>query len=458
MPDNTFTSLLPILGSIVVLLVLILKFRVHAFIALLIASVCVGLFSGMPAPQIAASIEVGMGKALGFIAAVIGLGAIFGKILEASGGAETIGRTLLARFGEKRATWAMMLAGFLISIPVFLDVALVIMIPILYSLTRKTGKSLLFYGIPLLAGMAVTHACVPPTPGPIAVATFLNAPLGLVALYGIMTGLPAAIVAGPMFGAWISKRIHLPVPEFMEVEAPPAEDAKLPAFGLILGVLLLPLVLMLAGSLVKAEFVPVGPIPENLPGWVNATIFLGHPIIALLITTIFVWIVLGLRRGFSSRELMDLSGKALGPAGLIILITGAGGVFKEMLGQTQAAQNLAANLTGDPTALLLIAYGLAAVVRLIQGSATIAMVTAGALVAQMIESSPGTPSDSHLALTTLAIAFGATIYSHVNDSGFWLVSRFFGMNEKQTLASWSVMELIVSVVGIAAVLALAVFV
>lgn len=455
MPDS-IAALLPVLGAIVVLLVLILKFRVHAFVALLIASVCVGLFSGMPAPQIAVSIERGMASSLGFVAAVIGLGAIFGKILEASGGAEAIGRTLLARFGQKRAVWAMMLAGFLISIPVFLDVALVIMVPILYTLTRDTGKSLLYYGIPLLAGMAVTHACVPPTPGPIAVAAFLDAPLGLVAMYGVIAGLPAAIVAGPLFGAWISKRIHLPVPDFMELEAPPAADAKLPHFGLILAILLLPLLLMLAGSLVRAQVVVPGQaIPDDLPGMASAVIFLGHPIIALLITTLVTWVLLGLRRGFSSAQLMELSGKALGPAGLIILITGAGGVFKEMLGQTQAAQNLAQGLTGDTTSLLLIAYGLAAVVRLIQGSATIAMLTAGALVAQMIEASPEVLDDTHRALAVLAIAFGATIFSHVNDSGFWLVSRFFGMNEKQTLASWSVMETIVSVVGLAAVLVLA---
>lgn len=455
MPDNAFLALLPVLGAIAVLLVLILKFRVHAFIALLIASVCVGLFSGMPAPQIATSIERGMASSLGFVAAVIGLGAIFGKILEASGGAEAIGRTLLARFGQKRAVWAMMLAGFLISIPVFLDVALVIMVPILYTLTRDTGKSLLYYGIPLLAGMAVTHACVPPTPGPIAVAAFLGAPLGLVAMYGIVAGLPAAIVAGPLFGAWISKRIHLPVPEYMELEDPPPADAKLPHFGLILAILLLPLLLMLVGSLVRARFVlPGQAIPDDLPGWVSAVIFIGHPIIALLITTLVTWVLLGLRRGFSSRQLMDLSSKALGPAGLIILITGAGGVFKEMLGQTQVAQNLAGGLTGDTTSLLLIAYGLAAVVRLIQGSATIAMLTAGGLVAGMIETSPDVLSDTHRALATLAIAFGATIFSHVNDSGFWLVSRFFGMTEKQTLASWSIMATIVSVTGGAAILLL----
>jgi Gnt-I system low-affinity gluconate transporter len=259
-----------------------------------------------------------------------------------------------------------------------------------------------------------------------------------------------------LFGAWISKRIHLPVPDFMELEAPPAADAKLPHFGLILAILLLPLLLMLAGSLVRAQVVVPGQaIPDDLPGMASAVIFLGHPIIALLITTLVTWVLLGLRRGFSSAQLMELSGKALGPAGLIILITGAGGVFKEMLGQTQAAQNLAQGLTGDTTSLLLIAYGLAAVVRLIQGSATIAMLTAGALVAQMIEASPEVLDDTHRALAVLAIAFGATIFSHVNDSGFWLVSRFFGMNEKQTLASWSVMETIVSVVGLAAVLVLA---
>ena len=251
------TALYAVLGSIALLLILILIFRVHAFIALLLASLAVGLFSGMDLLEIAKGVEDDMAGALGFIAAVIGLGAIFGEILQASGGAESVARTLLKSFGEKRASWAMMLAGFLISIPVFLDVGLVILIPIVYTLARDTGKSLLFYGIPLLAGMAVTHACVPPTPGPIAVSTlFANelgvpAPLGLIALYGVIVGLPTAFIAGPLFGGWISRKIHLEVPAHAidhEGDLDP-ETQSLPPFALLLGIILLPLVLMLTGSL-----------------------------------------------------------------------------------------------------------------------------------------------------------------------------------------------------------------
>lgn len=458
-------------GAIAVLLVLILFFRVHAFIALLISSICVGLFTGMELPLIAQSVQDGMASSLGFIAAVIGLGAIFGEILEASGGAESVARTLLKGTGEKRASWAMMLAGFLISIPVFLDVGLVILIPIVYTLTRDTKKSLLYYGIPLLAGMAVTHACVPPTPGPIAVSNYLSdainitAPLGLIALYGCIVGLPTAIVAGPLFGSWIAKRIHLDIPKWAreELANAPKNPAKLPPFLLVFAIILLPLLLMLAGALtdtwVKGQEKAALAIDATLLQTLDVVRFIGHPIIALLLTTVLTWITLGLMRGFSGKHLMDLSSKALGPAGLIILITGAGGVFKQMLGASGTAQTLARSLLGESSthfAILVAAYLLTAVVRLIQGSATVAMVTGGALIASVLATLPDTvtttPSD--VALLTLSIAFGATLFSHVNDSGFWLVSRYFGMTEKQTFASWSVMETIISVVGFLLVLLL----
>ena len=462
------TALYAVLGSIALLLILILIFRVHAFIALLLASLAVGLFSGMDLLEIAKGVEDGMAGALGFIAAVIGLGAIFGEILQASGGAESVARTLLKSFGEKRASWAMMLAGFLISIPVFLDVGLVILIPIVYTLARDTGKSLLFYGIPLLAGMAVTHACVPPTPGPIAVSTlFANelgvpAPLGLIALYGVIVGLPTAFIAGPLFGGWISRKIHLEVPAHAidhEGDLDP-ETQSLPPFALLLGIILLPLVLMLTGSLTSTWLSgqEEGVLSANALQRIEIVIFIGHPIVALLITTLVTWVALGLMRGFSGQQLMDISARALGPAGLIILVTGAGGVFKQMLGQSGAAQDLAEALLGDSEGLfllLVVAYALTALVRLIQGSATVAMLTGGALIASVLSALSETPTASDLALLTLAIAFGATIFSHVNDSGFWLVSRYFGMSEKQTLASWSIMETIISVVGFLLVLVLA---
>jgi len=452
--------------AIVLLLVLILVFRIHAFIALLISSISVGLLTGMELGAIIDSVKNGMGNALGFIATVIGLGAIFGKILEASGGAESIARSLLKIFGQKRASWAMVVTGFLISIPVFLDVGLVLLIPIVYALARDTKKSLLYYAIPLLAGMAVTHAAVPPTPGPVAVAVFMKADLGLVILFGMIIGFPTAVIAGPVFGKWIAKRIHAEIPDYMDVLDPGAEDETargLPAFWLILVILGVPIFLMLAGSVVNHWLPAPDGAAASMPAffpwtWQSVIGFLGHPFIALLIATMLGWYVLGIRRGFKGARLMELSSQALAPAGLIILVTGAGGVFKQVLGDSGAAQELADKLTAWHLAPVVLAYILAALIRLIQGSATVAMMTAGALMAGIAATLSEPLGAAEKALVVLAVAFGGTICSHVNDSGFWLVSRYLGLTEKETLRSWTVMETIVSVVGFGLVLVVSVFV
>ncbi|MGB7328363.1 MAG: SLC13 family permease, partial [Rubripirellula sp.] len=233
-------------SAILILLVLILWAKVHAFVALILASYYVGLMSGMDLLTINDSIKSGMGGILGFVATVVGLGAIFGKLLEASGGAEALAYSLLRKFGEKNATWAMVITGFLVSIPVFLDVALVIIIPIVYALTRKTGKPILYYGTPLLAGLAVTHAFVPPTPGPIMVAEQLGANMGLVILYGVIIGFPTAVLAGPVFGSFVSRKITKGIPEEFSTEhlAQKFSDENLPSFSRVFLVLLLPIVLI----------------------------------------------------------------------------------------------------------------------------------------------------------------------------------------------------------------------
>ncbi len=466
------------LASIVLLLVLILKFRVHAFISLLIASIAVGIFTGMDLPAITDSIKTGMGNALGFIATVIGLGAILGKILEASGGTEAIAQTLLRAFGQKRAPWALMLTGFIISIPVFLDVGLVLLAPILYALSRDTGKPLLYFAYPLLAGMVVTHACVPPTPGPIAVAGYLKADLGLLILFGVIIGVPTAII-GTLFGKWVAGKVGSEIPVHLASDIAAASQAQeeklgLPSFGMIMTIIGLPLVLMLCGSVAKYQADKEAAAPQVETAQVqsataaddeaiesprrfkwttrDAVQFLGHPFIALLIATLSAWVVLGLMRGWKPSQLMEMSSNALGPAGLIILVTGAGGVFKQILGDSGAAQALAQKLVEWQLAPLVMAYLLAALIRVIQGSATVAMITAGGLVAGILAAMPTPPAGSHLALIALAIAFGSTVASHVNDSGFWIVNRYLGMSEKDTLKSFTTMTTIISLTGFALVL------
>lgn len=263
--------------SIALLMGLILWLRVNAFLALLIASVCVGLLSDIPITEIAGTIQDSMGSALGFIATIIGLGSIFGKILEHSGGTEALAQSMLRFFGEKRAPWAMVLTGFLVSIPVFLDAGLVILIPIIYALTRESGKPILHFGIPLLAGMAVTHSFVPPTPGPIAVAQQLGADLGLVILVGVIVGVPTAIIAGPVFGAWISKRITVGVPEMMDEEGEELkkmDPASLPSFWVIFGFIAFPILLILTASICDS-LVKAGSLEAN--DFIDVLFFLGHP-------------------------------------------------------------------------------------------------------------------------------------------------------------------------------------
>ena len=445
-----------LLVAIALILFLILKWRVQAFIALLVASVFVGIAAGtMSMTEVGGTIVDGMGSSLGFIATIIGLGAIFGAMIEHSGGAQSLANGTLKFFGEKRATWAMLVTGFLISIPVFLDVALVILAPILYALSRKTGKSLTKFGMPLLAGMVVTHSFVPPTPGPTWVAYEFGVPIGTVILYSVLVGLPTAIIAGIWFGDRMASKVHIDPPE-LEIE----EESNPPSFGMIAGILLLPIVLIVAGSLVE-QSVGAG-IAEGLsksdrgaalkelmadaPIWQQMIAFLGHPVLSLLLATILTLWLLGVKRGATRDQLMEVSTRALGPAGIIILITGAGGVFKTMLGKTGVGDALANTLDGLGVGPLILAFLFSAISRIAQGSATMAMVMAASLMSPILAKMD--LSDAKLSLIVVAIASGAAGFSHVNDSGFWMVSRYMRMTEKQTFQTWSAVSTAVGLVGV----------
>ena len=437
-----FTLIFAVFIGIIILLFLILKLRIPAFIALLIASISVGIFSGMNPLDIINTIKEGMGNTLGFVATVVGLGAMFGAILEHSGGAEALANYLLNKFGEKNASWALMITGFFIAIPVFFDVAFIILVPLIYSLQRKTKKSLLLYAIPLLAGLAITHSFIPPTPGPVAVADILKADLGWVILFGFIVGIPSAIISGPLFAKYISKKIHINAPKILEKQS----HKDYPAVGLILAIIGIPIVLIVGNTVLNSPLFEEGTIPNNVKNWLQ---MIGHPFSALIIANLIAWYLLGIKRGYSKETLLKTTTKSMEAAGIIILLTGAGGVFKQILVNTGTGTMLANYFADKGISILLFAFLAAVIVRVLQGSATVAMITAAGITAPLLSN---TITDIDKALLVIAIAAGASIMSHVNDSGFWLVSKYLHLDEKQTFRSWSVMTTILSLVGFTTVL------
>lgn len=424
--------------GIAVLLFLILKIRLQAFIALLICSIVVGLVAGMPPLNIITTMQEGMGSTLGFVAMVVGLGAMFGAILESSGGAEALAQNLLKIFGEKKASWALMLTGFIVAIPVFFDVAFIILVPLVYALQRKTKKSLLLYAIPLLAGLAITHAFIPPTPGPVAVADILKADLGWVILIGFLAGVPTAIICGPLFAKFIAKRMYVEAPKLVMEDV---RTDKLPSVYLIIGIVALPIILILSNTLINSPMMADSGIPDSIRSSLQ---LLGHPFAALIIANLVAWYLLGVRSGFSKDKMLQITTRSMEPAGIIILLTGAGGVFKQMLVNTGTGEMLASYFAEAGISILLFAFMAAAVVRILQGSATVAMITAAGITAPLLSSGV---TEMDKALMVIAIASGASILSHVNDSGFWLVGKYLNLSEKQTLYSWTVMTTLLALVG-----------
>ena len=450
---STFFIFFLVTSAVALLLLMVLKLKISAFISLLIISIYVGILTGMPLDNILQSIQDGMGSTLGFVATVVGLGAIFGQMLESSGGAISLAHSLVKKFGKEKASWAMVITGFIVAIPVFLDVGFIILVPIIYALSKDTQKSLLYYGIPLLAGLAVTHSFIPPTPGPVAVAAILNAQLGWVIFFGVLLGFPTAVIAGPLWGKYISKKIHiLPPAEFLNSSEEAKQDKNLPSFRIVAVIISIPLVLILLNTLssllVEKEVLEKSMLTDGVE-------FIGHPFSALIIATLIATYVLCVKRGMSKQTILDLSTKALGPAGIIILITGAGGVLKQILVDSGIGKIMAESMANSAMSPIVLAWILAAVVRVTQGSATVAMITAAGIIAPVM--SEFGLNDPHRALVVLAIASGATLLSHVNDSGFWLVGKYFGMNEKQTLQSWTVMESIIAVCGLVFTLLVSLF-
>lgn len=433
--------LISVLLGIAILLFLILRLKIQAFLSLLVVCILVGIMAGMPAGEIMDTMKEGMGSTLGFVATVVGLGALFGGILEQSGGATGLAQFMLKKTGEKNASWAMMLTGFLIAIPVFFDVAFIILVPVAYALSRSTGKSLLLYALPLLAGLAITHAFIPPTPGPIAVSEILGADLGWVILFGLITGLPTAVISGPFFARYISKRIFVEPKSYTETEKNVNLDPPSPR--LILLIIFVPILLILSNTIINSPFLEGAIISESIREMIA---LVGHPFTALIIANLLAWYFIGIRRGMGRDFLLKISTKSFESAGIIILLTGAGGAFKQILIATGAGDMIAESMNTDLFNPLMFGFIIAALVRVLQGSATVAMITAAGITAPVL--SAGDYSIPEISVIVIAIAAGASTFSHVNDSGFWLVGKYLGLSEKQTFQSWTIMTGLISITGL----------
>lgn len=432
--------------GLVILLVLIIKFNVQAMIAILVGAISIGLIAGMPASDIVTAVNDGIGNTLKGIALLVGLGSMFGAILEASGGAQTLAVTMVKWFGDKKAAWALGITGLIIAMPVFFDAGLIILIPLAFSLAKKTKRSSLFYAIPLLAGLAVGHAFIPPTPGPILVANMLNVDLGWVILVGICCGIFSMIVAGPVWGSICGKKYFIPVPEHVANQAD-YDESKLPGFWTIVGIILIPLVLIILKSVFG-----IIPAMESVMPVFN---FLGEPFVALLIATIAAMLVLGLRHGYTMKELEKIMTKSLEPTGMILLVTACGGVLRYVLQYSGLGDVIGNAVASMSLPIVVLAFIVSALVRICVGSATVAMTMAAGIIAAI----PGIAelSPLYLACTTAAVAGGATVCSHFNDSGFWLVKSLVGMDEKTTLKTWTIMETLVGATGFVVALIISFF-
>ncbi|MDQ1026475.1 GntP family gluconate:H+ symporter [Streptomyces umbrinus] len=498
--------------GIVLLLVLIIKVRLQPFVALLAVSIAVGLSAGLSVTELfgtvqrstsVSMIESGMGGILGHVAIIIGLGTMLGAILEVSGGAEALSARLLNLFGEKRAPLAMGLTGLIFGIPVFFDVGIFVLAPIVYAAAKRSGKSILLYAMPLLAGLSMTHAFLPPHPGPVAAAGLFKVDLGWVILMGVVVGIPAVLAAWA-YAAWIGKRLFVPVPQDMveaadeakaavaaeraarraavggptdgagtatgkstgpaqstgtgtgagsgsvavaegPSEAPAEQPPSLSTVFLIIGT---PLLLILA-----ATFSSIALDPSTFRSVIE---FFGHPFVALTIALLMAYYLLGIRRGWSRKSLETVSTASLKPVGNILLVVGAGGVFGAVLKGSGIADALADTFNDVGLPVVVLAWLISVVLRVAQGSATVAIVTTAGIVVPLVEGQD--LSQAHLALIIMAISAGSIFASHVNDGGFWIVAKYFGISERDTLKSWTVLETVLSVAGFAVAALLSIFI
>lgn len=450
-------TLLIIYAALAILLVVVLVgfLKLHAFVALMIASVAMGLAAGLGVDNVIKSFEAGAGKIFGSVGILVALGTMLGKLLAESGGSDRIARTVLSRAGDRGVPWAMALVAMIVGIPLFFEIGLVLMIPIIFTAARqvrergieKSGNAVLLVGIPALAGLSVLHGLVPPHPGPLIAITALNAQIGTTILYGIIIAIPTVIIAGPLFARVAMRWAHADPPQnLVEQVAGEADEENQPSFGVTLFTILLPVALMLLRT---AADVALGK-SETARVWAD---FIGDPAMALLIGLLVAMYTFGFARGFDRDRLQRFTTESLAPIASIVMIIGAGGGFNGVLVDSGIGAAIGKGVHSLSISALLLGWVVAVLIRVATGSATVATVTTAGIMAPIVaHSSVSRP------LLALAIGCGSLFFSQVNDAGFWLVNQYFGMSVKDTLKTWSVMETIISVVGMALVLVFSLFV
>jgi GntP family gluconate:H+ symporter len=436
--------------AIAVLILMIARYKVYPFLVLIIVSLLLGLAVGMPMDKIVKSFETGNGNTLGHIAVVVGLGTMLGKMMAESGGAERIATTLINWFGVKNIHWAMMFVAIIVGLPVFFEVGFVLLIPIAFNVAKRTGKSLLLIGLPMVAGLSVVHGLIPPHPAALLAVQAYGADIGKTIAYGLIVGIPTAIVAGPLFALLIHRYVRLPennplAAQFVESHVEGAAKRELPGFPITLFTILLPVILMLVGSWADLMFAP-----KSLPN--NLLRFAGTSDVALLIAVLVSFWTFGANRGFNRDQIQKFCGECLAPIAGITLIVGAGGGFGGVLRDSGISSQIVATASHANLSPLLLGWFVAALIRLATGSATVAMTTACGIVAPIAAAS-GLQMKPELLV--LATGSGSLIFSHVNDGGFWLIKEYFGMTVGQTFKTWSLCETIISVLGLALTFALA---
>jgi GntP family gluconate:H+ symporter len=428
--------------GVVLVVVFITWLKIPAFVALAAGSFFVGLAARMPLAEIPRAFQQGVGDTLGFIAVVIGLGTIIGKLLAESGGAVVVSRALARALGEGRLDWAMMLSGLIIGLPVFFQVGLVLLAPVLFTLARTRPGSLIRLGIPMVAGLSVAHGLVPPHPGPLAAIERLGADTGRTLFYSLIVSLPLAVVAGPVFGRFISQRVRVDAGAMADQLTGTTGATRPPGLGITLLTILLPVLLMLIAALAQAAL-PAGAARQ----WLG---FAGSPLVAMLIATLFSMYTFGRACGFERARLLRFAEEALPPIASVLLVVGAGGGFGRVLDAAGVDTAIAQVMGGLALSPLVLGWAIASLLRLSVGSATVAVVTAAGIMAPIATAMPGVNRE----LLVVAIGAGSLIASHVNDGGFWLVKEYLNMSVPQTVATWTLMETIIAVAGLAGVLLL----
>jgi len=436
-------SFIILLLGIVLLVILITWARLNAFLAFIIVSVLIGLFNGMNITAISSSLQKGIGDLLGSIIIILGLGAMLGKLVADSGAAQKIATGLMNAFGKKYLMWALVLTSFIVGIPLFYSVGFVLMVPLIITLSKRYNIPAVYLGIPMLAALSVTHGYLPPHPSPTALVKLYNADLGITLLYGFIVAVPAIIIAGPLFALTLKKINCKPLETFAGKNIP---DDELPGMFTSMFTAFLPVILIATSTIVKLVVHTENIITKIVIG-------LGDPVIAMTVTLLYAIYSLGLQRGKKMKEVMQPLTEAVKDIAMILFIIGGAGGLNQILTDTGISGQISAGLLGMNVHPLFAAWSIAAIIRVCLGSATVAGLTTAGIVAPLIATTGVNPS-----LMVLATGAGSLMFSHVNDGAFWLFKEYFNLSFKDTIRTWSLMESIVSVVGIIAVFILNYFI